>query len=42
MRSLFRYFLLPFTVGVSLLGCGKSETTPPPPTDVTLNVPAMN
>lgn len=41
MRSLFRFVLVPFTLGMAVLGCGKSGP-PPPPTDVTLSVPGMN
>jgi hypothetical protein len=41
MRSLLRSLLALFALGGAMAGCNKPDT-PATPTDVTLNVPAMN
>jgi len=43
MRSLLRSVLTVLTLGIAtVIGCTGKKTSPPPSTDVTLLVPAMN
>jgi hypothetical protein len=42
MRSFLQTLLAVVTLGMVSLGCKSQTDTPAPPTDVTLNVPAMN
>jgi hypothetical protein len=42
MRSFLQTLLAVVTLGMVSLGCQSKTDTPAAPTDVTLNVPAMN
>ncbi len=42
MRSFLQSLVTLLSLGMLPLGCSKSETPPPAPTDVTFYVPAMN
>jgi hypothetical protein len=42
MRSFLKTLLAVITLGMVSLGCSSKPDAPAAPTDVTLNVPAMN